>query len=202
MIDPRQPDQPAPDEDPDQEPTRLEQNQDTDQAISEPPHADPRHTEAADTPAESTQPRDDSIALRKATRKGLLLGLGASAVVVIVVLALAAFVWPAGLVGPGKPDGKAAQAVAALASKNPGELEKASCHGPDGNPTAQLPPQALRLIQTVKQAGPPRLLLDTQARTPVDLTLSAQGQTQNIPIDVVLGVTRGEWCMAGIAERQ
>lgn len=202
MSDPPQPDQSAHDEGPDQEEsTRREQNQDhAIQPTSEPPPA--QHTDADDAQAQNTEDQGGSIAVRKATRKGLLLGLGAGAVVVIVLLALAAFVWPACLSGPGKPDDKAAQAVAALASKNPGELEKASCRGPDGNPTAQLPPQAMQLIQAAKQAGPPHLLLDTQARTPVDLTLSAQGQTQNIPIDVVLGVTKGEWCMAGIAQRQ
>jgi hypothetical protein len=45
-------------------------------------------------------------------------------------------------------------------------------------------------------------LLDTQAQAPVDLTLSAQGQTQDLPAAVVLGVTNGEWCMNGISQQQ
>jgi hypothetical protein len=195
MTEPHQPDRSANDERPDQESTPPDQDQDT-QPTSERPHADAQ-TEAGDTQAQGA-----SIAQRKATKKGLLLGLGGGALVVIVVLALAAFVWPACLIGPGKPDDKAAEAATALASKNPAELEKVSCHGPDGRPIAQLPPQVLQLIQAAKQAGPPHLLLDTQARAPVDLTVGALGQSRDIPIDVVLGVTKGEWCMNGIADRQ
>ncbi|MHA6796607.1 hypothetical protein ACVGVM_24305 [Pseudonocardia bannensis] len=159
------------------------------------PSAEVQHTETEDT-----QVQGASAAGRKEGRKALLLGLGGGLVVAAFVLA--AFVWPGFLAGPGKPDDKAAEAVAALSSKNPGELEKVSCHGPDGKPVAQLPPQALQLIQAVKQTGPPQLSLDTQALAPVDLTLSAQGQTQDLPVDVVLGVTNGEWCMNGISQRQ
>lgn len=195
MTEPHQPDRSANDERPDQEPTPPGQDQET-QPTSEPPHTD-AHTEAGDT-----QAQDTSIAQRKAIKKGLLLGLGGGALLVIVVLALAAFVWPACLIGPGKPDDKAAAAATALASKNPAELEEVSCHGPDGKPVGQLPPQVLQLIQAAKQAGPPHLLLDTQARAPVDLTVGVLGQSRDIPIDVVLGVTKGEWCMNGVAERQ
>lgn len=219
MTDPHQPDQSADGERPGQEPTRQEPNQgEATQPAPEPPQADAEHpgadaghagteaehadTEVEHTGTEDTQAQGASTAQPNATRKSLLIGLGGGALVVVVVLAIAAFVWPACLIGPGKPDGKAAEAVAALASKNPGDLEKVACHGPDGKAVAQLPPQALQLIQTAKQAGPPHLLLDTQARAPVDLTLSALGQTRDIPIDVVLGVTKGEWCMNGIAERQ
>jgi hypothetical protein len=142
----------------------------------------------------STKSRLDS-------KKPLILGLGAAAVVVVLVLA--AFVWPGILAGPGKPDATAAEAAAALASKDPGRLDKVSCHGPDGKPTAQaFPPQALQLIQSARPAGPPRLTLDTQAVVPVDLTLGAEGRTQNLPADVVLGVTHGKWCMNGISQRQ
>lgn len=200
MTDAHQPDEAAEDKRPDQEPTPPEQDQAT-PPTSEPPHADPEPAGAEDT-AEDTRAQGASDAQRKANKKGLLLGLGGGALVVIVVLALAAFVWPACFIGPGKPDDKAAESVAALASKNPGELEKVSCRDPEGKPIAQLPPQVLQLIQTAKPAGPPHLLLDTQARAPVDLTLSALGQSHDIPIDVVLGVTKGEWCMNGIADRQ
>ena len=137
----------------------------------------------------------------QAGKKGLLLGLGAAAVVVVLVLA--AFVWPGFLAGPGKPDQKAAEAAAALASKDPGQLDKVSCHGPDGKPTAQaFPPQALQLIQSATSAGPPRLTLDTQALAPIDLTLGAQGRTEKLPADLLLGVTHGQWCMNGITQRQ
>ena len=46
-----------------------------------------------------------------------------------------------------------------------------------------------------------RLELDTQARAPVDLVLSAQGQVQQLPADLVLGVSDGRWCMTGISQR-
>jgi hypothetical protein len=165
--------------------------------------AEAEDTEAEDTQAEDTQAQDAPVAGPTGSKKGLLLGLGGAAVgVVIAVLVIAAFAWPGFLAGPGKPDDTAARAVAALASKDPGELDKISCHGPDGKPTPQLPPQALQLIQAAKQTGAPQLLLDTQAQAPVDLTLSAQGQTQDLPAAVVLGVTNGEWCMNGISQQQ
>ncbi|HYH30392.1 MAG TPA: hypothetical protein VD903_08405 [Pseudonocardia sp.] len=139
----------------------------------------------------------------RGSRKGLLLGAGGAVLgVAVVALAIAAFVSPGFLAGPGTPDDTAARAVAALASKDPAEVDKVSCRGPDGAPVSQLPPQALQVIQAVRQTGAPELVLDTQAQAPVDLTLSAQGQTQDIPADVVLGVTDGEWCMTGIAQRQ
>jgi hypothetical protein len=139
---------------------------------------------------------------RPAGGKGKVLALSGAAVVVVLLL-LAAFVWPGFLAGPGKPDGTAAAAAAALASKDPGQLDKISCHGPDGKPTASmLPPQALQLIQGATQAGPPHLTLDTQALAPVDLTLGAQGRSEKLPADVVLAVTHGKWCMNGISQRQ
>ncbi|HTF52675.1 MAG TPA: hypothetical protein VK735_34950 [Pseudonocardia sp.] len=197
MTDPHQPEQSAGEEGSGRDPTLAQSEDHAAEGTAQPPPAEVQHPEAEDTQAQGAP-----VARQKKSKKGLLLGLGGGALVVIVVLVLAAFVWPGCLVGPGKPDDKAAEAVAALASKNPGELEKVSCHGPDGKPTAQMPPQALQLIQAAKQTGPPHLLLDTQARVPVDLTLSAQGQTQDLPVDVVLGVTDGEWCMNGISQRQ
>lgn len=153
--------------------------------------------------AENTDVEGLPAAKQKGSKKGLLLGIGGGAVVVaIVALALAAFVWPGFLAGPGKPDGKASEATAALASKNAGEVEKVSCHGPDGKVTTQIPQQDLQLIQSAKSAGPPHLALDTEALVPVDLTLSAQGKTQTAPVDVVLGVTNNKWCMRGISQRQ
>ncbi|NMH99499.1 hypothetical protein [Pseudonocardia acidicola] len=180
------------------EDNQAEDNQAEDNQAGD-PRAEDSRTQGTET--EDTQAQGAPDAPQKAGKKGLLLGLGVGAVVV-VALVLTAFVWPGFLAGPGKPDGKAAEAVAALASKDPGQLEKVSCHGPDGKATTQMPAQALQLIQAAKQTGPPQLLLDTQAVAPVDLTLSAQGQTQNLQADVVLGVTNGEWCMNGISQRQ
>jgi hypothetical protein len=176
----------------------TQQTTPTEGTTEQTPPAEVQHTEA-----EGSQAEGASVAQQQASsKKGFLLGVAGGALLVIVVGALAAFVWPGFLAGPGKPDDTAAAAVAALSSKNAAELEKVSCRDPDGKPTEQMPPQALQLIQTAKQAGPPHLSLDTMALAPVDLTLSAQGQTQNVPVSVVLGVTNGEWCMNGIAQRQ
>ncbi|GAA4617044.1 hypothetical protein [Saccharopolyspora hordei] len=136
-------------------------------------------------------------------KKGLLVGLGSGLVVGAVAgLAVAGLAKPDFLVGPGAPDDTASAVTAALASKNASGLAENSCRSTDGKLAPQLPPQALQLIQSAEQSGPPRRSLDSEALTPVDLTLTAQGQTQTVPIDVVLGVTDGEWCMKGIADRQ
>jgi hypothetical protein len=209
MTDSRQPEQSAGETSSGQDQTSAQsENQAGEGAARQAPSAEAQpaeaeDTEAEDTQAEDTQAQDAPVAGPTGSKKGLLLGLGGAAVgVVIAVLVIAAFAWPGFLAGPGKPDDTAARAVAALASKDPGELDKVSCHGPDGKPTPQLPPQALQLIQAAKQTGAPQLLLDTQAQAPVDLTLSAQGQTQDLPAAVVLGVTNGEWCMNGISQQQ
>jgi hypothetical protein len=136
-------------------------------------------------------------------RKGVLLGVGGAVLgVAALALVLAAFAWPGFLAGPGTPDDTATRAVAALASKDPAEVDKVSCRGPDGNAVSQLPPEALQVIQGATQTGAPQLLLDTQAQAPINLTLSAQGQTQDIAADVLLGVTDDEWCMTGISQQQ
>lgn len=138
-----------------------------------------------------------------ARRKGVLLGVGGTVLgVAIVALVIAAFAWPGFLAGPGTPDDTATRAVAALASKDPAELDKVSCRGPDGNAVSQIPAEALQVIQGATQTGAPQLLLDTQAQAPVNLTLSAQGQTQDIAAEVMLGVTDDEWCMTGISQQQ
>jgi hypothetical protein len=160
--------------------------------------AEEQHAESGNSEGEDT-----SASQQNGSKKGLLIGLGSGVLVgVLVGLAFAGFVKPAFLVGPGKPDGKTSEVTAALASKNAGGMENASCRDPDGKLVQQLPPQALQLIQSAKPTGPPHLSLDTEALTPVDLTLSAQGQTQTVPVDIVLGVTNGHWCMKGIAQRQ
>jgi hypothetical protein len=135
-------------------------------------------------------------------RTALFAALAVAAVAVIGVLVLlAAFVWP-NFAGPGKPDDKANQAVAALASKDSAKINEVSCKRSDGKPAAQIPPELLQFVQKVDPAGPPNMTLDTEARQPVNMTLTAQGQTQTLPVEVVLGVNDGSWCMNGIAERQ
>ncbi|MER6988986.1 hypothetical protein ABT337_07695 [Saccharopolyspora hirsuta] len=157
-------------------------------------------------PAEEAQrePAEEAPAApSRGSKKGLLVGLGSGLVVGAVAgLAIAGLAKPDFLVGPGAPDDTASAVTAALASKNASRLAENSCRSTDGALAPQLPPQALQLIQSAKQSGPPRRSLDSEALTPVDLTLTAQGQTQTVPIDVVLGVTNGEWCMKGIADRQ
>ena len=168
-----------------------------DPAVASPAIETP-HTEPA-----AAEDKGAPVAQPTVSEKRLLLGVGGAFVAVIAVLVLAAFVWPGFLAGPGTPDSKASEAAAALGSKNPADLDKISCHGPDGKLTARaIPPQALQLIQSAKQVGPPHLSLDTQALVPVDLALTAQGQTQTLPVDVVLGVTNGEWCINGITQRR
>lgn len=162
----------------------------------------PAEQPPAEQQGELSASNDAATDTKKGRKKGLVLGLGSAAVVVIVALGLAAFVWPGFLAGPGKPDAKAEQVVSALSSKNPGELEQISCHGPDGKSLNQIPPEALSMIQSVKQTGPAQLSLDTEAQFPIDLTVNAQGKTQNAPADAVLGVTDGDWCMKGLAQRQ
>ncbi|MEJ2889675.1 hypothetical protein [Actinomycetospora aeridis] len=126
----------------------------------------------------------------------------AVAAVAVVALAVTAFIAPGWVVTPGSPDARAAQMTSALAAKDPAALEAVSCRDQQGNPTNPFPPDALGLIQAAEPAGPTQLVLDTQARAPVDLTLSAQGQVQRLPADLVLGVTDGQWCMSGISQRQ
>ena len=114
---------------------------------------------------------------------------------------MTALLVPGWAINPGSPDSVAEQATAALAAKDPAQLDAVSCRNQQGVPTNPFPPDALALIQQATPAGPPTLELDTQARAPVDLVLSAQGQTQQLPADIVMGVTDGQWCMAGISQR-
>lgn len=134
-------------------------------------------------------------------RPWALVAATAVAALAVVALAVTAFLVPGWAVKPGSPDSVAQQATAALAAKDPARLDAVSCRDQQGAPTNPFPPDALALIQQATPAGPPVLELDTQARAPVDLVLSAQGQTQQLPADLVLGVTDGQWCMAGISQR-
>jgi hypothetical protein len=157
----------------------------------------------SDAPQDQDPQQDDGK--QQGGKKGLLAGVLGGVGVLIVVVLLAAFVWPGfatGLFGPGQPDDKASEASAALGSKDPAKIEEVSCKGPDGKSTKQIPPQALQMVQQAKQTGPVQLTLDTEAQAPMELTLSAQGQTQPLPINAVLGVTNNEWCLKGISQRQ
>lgn len=151
----------------------------------------------------ATPPAGTAAATPSQGRKGLLLGAGGVLVGAAAMFLVTAFVAPGFLAGPGSPDDAAAKATSALATKNAEELEKVACHGPDGTSIAAVPPDALALIQAANQTGPPQLALDTQAHAPIDLTVTAEGgQSQMLPAEVLLGVTGGEWCMSGIAQRQ
>ena len=135
-------------------------------------------------------------------RPWLTIALGVVAAAAIIALVVTTLIIPGWAVKPGSPDAVAERVSTALATKNPAELEAVSCHNQQGRATNPFPPDALQIIQSARPAGPPRLELDTQAVAPMDLTLSAQGQTQSLPADIVLAVTDGDWCMAGVSQRQ
>ena len=142
-------------------------------------------------------------AYKRELRKGLFFGLAGGLLVgAIVALLLGAFVYPGYLSGPGNPDDTANEIVTALAAKDAPALDQLSCRGPDGAAVSQLSPQVLQLIGGVKATGPTTAFIDTEARTPVDLTLTAQGQTQTLPSEIVIGQVQGDWCLKGLAQRQ
>ncbi len=155
-----------------------------------------------DDDGQATEEQQDNQSKLKKSKTGLLLGLVSGAFVLLLVLVLVAFfVWP-GYAGPGSPDSKAEEAAAALSSKDSGQLDQVSCHSEDGKPLAQISPEALKLVQSAKPSGGAQMILDTEAHAPVDLTLSAQGQTQTLPSTAVLGVSHHQWCLKGLAQRQ
>ncbi|MGQ0482804.1 MAG: hypothetical protein ACT4O0_17490 [Pseudonocardia sp.] len=160
----------------------------------------PADASPADASPGDASPAAPAPASAKKKRPAVLLGVGAG-VLALVALALAAFVWPGFLAGPGAPDEIAAQATTALGSKNSAGLDSVSCRGDDGKVIAQLPQEAFQLVQSAKVAGPPTLLIDTQAQQPIDLVLTVQGQTQNVPANVILGVNDGDWCVLGLSMR-
>jgi hypothetical protein len=161
-----------------------------------------QHTEAGGGGEKGTELQGTPAAPQKG-KKALLLGVGSGVLGLIIGLVVGGFAGPALLSGgPGKPDGKASEAVAALASKNPTQLGKVYCDGSNGKPVAQLPPQALQQIQSVKQAGKVQQPLDTEAQVPISITVSNQGRTQTLPLQMVLGVTKSAWCMKGLAQPQ
>ena len=186
---------------------------DTAAETSQSTEADTAKADTPDTATETSQPTEDADARETGeqqdtrsklgkSKTGLLLGLVSGAFVLLLALVLVAFfVWP-GYAGPGDPKSKADEAAAALASKDPGRLDQVSCHSEDGKSLAQISPQALNLVQSAKPVGGPQMLLDTEAHAPVDLTLSAQGQTQTLPSTAILGVSHHEWCLKGLAQRQ
>jgi hypothetical protein len=142
-------------------------------------------------------------AYRKELRKGFAFGtIGGLLVGAIVALLLGALVWPGYLLGPGNPDDTANQITSALSAKDGPTLDRLSCKGADGRSVTQLSGQVLQYITKVAPAGPTTRLLDTEARTPVDVTLSVQGQTQTLPSELVLGESKGDWCLKGLAQRQ
>ncbi|WP_433802375.1 hypothetical protein [Actinomycetospora sp. CA-084318] len=167
-----------------------------------------RHSAPAKDAKEDSDPDDDwadaeDKAYKRELRKGLAFGTAGGLVLgAIVALLLGAFVYPGYLGGPGNPEDTANQVVTALAAKDAPALEQISCKGPDGNAVAQLSPQVLQLIGSVRPSGPTTTVIDTEARTPVDLQLTYQGQSQTLPSEIVLGQAQGAWCLKGLAQRQ
>ncbi|HEY2195878.1 MAG TPA: hypothetical protein VGH76_26760 [Actinomycetospora sp.] len=142
-------------------------------------------------------------AYKKEMRKGFAFGAAGGILVgAIIALLLGALVWPGYLLGPGDPQDTANQVTQALSSKDAAQLDALSCKGENGQSVTQLSPQVLQYITKVAPAGPTTTLIQTEARTPVDLTLSVQGQTQTLPSELVLGETKGDWCLKGLAQRQ
>jgi hypothetical protein len=128
------------------------------------------------------------------------LAFGAGVLVGAVVVALVAiFIWPGHLFGPGSPDSVASQSVAALVAKDRAAIDRLSCRGPGGAPVVS--GDILNVISGAKPAGPATAVIDTEAHAPVDLTVSFQGQTQALPINLVLGVSDGNWCFKSISQR-
>ncbi|GLZ47727.1 hypothetical protein Acsp06_39120 [Actinomycetospora sp. NBRC 106375] len=175
---------------------------DEDDEDDDPAGTVPASSASGDDDLDDTVDDDDEDDEDAPRRPWLTIALGAVAAAAIIALAVTSLIIPGWAVKPGSPDSVAERVSTALATKNPSELEAVSCHNQQGQATNPFPPDALQIIQSARPAGPPRLELDTQAVAPMDLTLSAQGQTQNLPADIVLAVTDGDWCMAGVSQRQ
>ncbi|GAA4747273.1 hypothetical protein [Actinomycetospora chibensis] len=132
---------------------------------------------------------------------GLVIALGAVAALAVVALAVTALLYPGFLVKPGSPDARATEMTTALANKDAAALESLSCHDQQGLSSNPFPPDVMSIVQSATPSGPAELKLDTQARAPVDIVVSAGGQTQTLPADLVLAVTDGNWCMTGVSQR-
>lgn len=136
-------------------------------------------------------------------RRGSVIGIAVGAVgILAAVVTVLAFAWPGFLAGPGSPDAVADRAVAALSAQDGAALDQVTCRSPDGTAVSQLPPQLLQAVTGVDRTGAVTLLLDTQAQAPVTVTLQAQGQSQEVPAVLLLGVTGGEWCFGGLSQSQ
>ena len=142
-------------------------------------------------------------AYKSEVRKGLLVGIGVGVVGGLVVsLVLGAFVWPGWFVGAGSPDDVATRSIAAFSARDVGALNAVTCTGTDGRLTSQISADALQEVAGATADGPATTTVDTEARAPMTLTLSAQGQTQALPSELVIGQNDGEWCLVGLAQRQ
>ena len=142
-------------------------------------------------------------AYKKELRKGLLLGIGTGVIGgLIVSLVLGAFVWPGWFVGAGSPDDVATRSIAAFSARDVAALNAVTCTGTDGKLTSQISADALQEVAGATADGPPTTTVDTEARAPMTLTLSAQGQTQSLPSELVIGQNDGDWCLVGLAQRQ
>lgn len=135
-------------------------------------------------------------------RRTLLLGLlGGFIVGLVVVAAIGAFVWPGNAFGPGSPDQVASEATTALAAKDSATLDALSCRGADGTLLERFDPQLFGVITAAKPAGRAHLLIDSEARAPVDFTITYQGASQPLGADVILGESGRAWCFKGITQR-
>ena len=135
-------------------------------------------------------------------RRPVLLGILAGFVVGFLVIGLVgAFLWPGNAVGPGSPDSVASEATAAFTAKDAAALDGLSCKAPDGKAIQPIDAQVFGVIASSKPAGPARLQMESEARVPLDLTITYQGQQQPLPVDLVLGETDRAWCLKGLTSR-
>jgi hypothetical protein len=157
--------------------------------------------EPAPAPEKATE-KPPSGTSRSGKRRPVLLGMLAGFVVGFLVIGLVgAFLWPGNAFGPGSPDPVASEATAAFTAKDTGALEALSCKAPDGKAIQPIDGQVFGVIASTKPAGPAHLQMESEARVPLDLTITYQGQQQPLPVDLVLGEADRAWCLKGLTSR-
>jgi hypothetical protein len=182
------------DDESDQEPDPRAREEDTAVAVLPGGTTSDAVTDAGSGGAGEPRPR------RRRPDRRAVLTFGSGVLAGALVLALVAiFIWPGHLFGPGSPDSVASQATTALGAKDRPTTDRLSCRGPDG--ASVVSGDILNVISAAKPAGPAKIVIDTEAHAPVDLTVSFQGQSQTLPVDLVLGVSHGAWCFKAITQR-
>ena len=132
-----------------------------------------------------------------------MIGIGTGVIGgLIVSLVLGALVWPGWFVAAGSPNDVADRAIAAFSARDVGALNAVTCVGADGKPTSAIPADALQEVAGATADGAPVQTVDAQARAPMTVTLSAQGQTQALPFNLVLGQQDHAWCVVGLSSSQ